>query len=280
MTDRPIALPGKARKGRLVAALRRKPEIGLSLLLMVVLVGSWEAIVRLFAIPAIVIPTPTAIAGALWINLNTSRFYYHVGVTLWEILAGFLIGASVGLIIGIAIGQWKILEKTVYPYVVAFQTVPKVAIAPMIVIWFGYGIASKIVITALIAFFPVVVNCIVGMNAAPRQQIEMLRSFTATRWQIFSMVKLQTALPYIFAGLDVAVVLAVIGAIVGEFIGAQAGLGYLLLQRNFSMDTAGSFAILIVLSVIGIALHKAMDLLRRQIVFWGEREDVVANEST
>ncbi len=280
MIDHSIALPRKMGKGAFVAALKRKPEFGLSLLLLVLLVGIWEGSVRFFAIPAIIVPTPTAIAEALWINLNTSRFYYHVGVTLWEIVAGFVIGASVGLIIGIAIGQWKILEKTVYPYVVAFQTVPKVAIAPMIVIWFGYGIASKIVITALIAFFPVVVNCIVGMNAAPRQQIEMLRSFTATRWQIFSMVKLQTALPYIFAGLDVAVVLAVIGAIVGEFIGAQAGLGYLLLQRNFSMDTAGSFAILIVLSLIGIVLHHAMNLLRHRIVFWSERDDVVANATT
>ncbi|MBD9375424.1 ABC transporter permease [Rhizobium sp. ARZ01] len=280
MTDSKIVLSREPSSGAIAAAIKRRPEVGLSLLLLVVFLGGWEVIVRLFAIPAIVVPAPTAIAQALWINLNTSRFYYHIGVTLWEILAGFAIGATVGLIIGVSIGQSKLLEKTVYPYVVAFQTVPKVAIAPMIVIWFGYGISSKIVITALIAFFPVVVNCIVGMNAAPPQQIDMLRSFTASRWQIFRMVKLQTALPYIFAGLDVAVVLAVIGAIVGEFIGAQAGLGYLLLQRNFSMDTAGSFAILIVLSLIGVGLHQVMSLLRQRVVFWVERDDIPANEST
>lgn len=274
------AVTGRTAGSRLTKTLKRRPEIGLSLLLFVILFAGWEAAVRLFAIPAIVVPAPSAIIEALWANLTTPRFYYHLGVTLWEILAGFVIGSVVGLIIGISIGQWKILEKTIYPYVVALQTVPKVAIAPMIIIWFGYGLTSKVVITALIVFFPVVVNCIAGMNAASRQQIDMLYSFTATRWQIFRMVKLQTALPYIFAGLDVAVVLAVIGAIVGEFIGSQSGLGNLLLQRNFSMDTAGSFAILIVLSAIGIILHKAINILRARVIFWVEHEDVLANEST
>lgn len=264
----------------LLTSLRERPEIGLSILLFVMLIVVWEATIWFFSIPAIVLPAPTAIVKALWANLNTTRFYYHVGVTLWEILAGFAIGSVLGLLIGVSIGQWKILEKTVYPYVVAFQTVPKVAIAPMIIIWFGYGLTSKVVITALIVFFPVVVNCIAGMNAAPSQQIEMLRSFTATRWQIFRMVKLQTALPYIFAGLDVAIVLAVIGAIVGEFIGAQAGLGYLLLQKNFSMDTAGSFAILVILSAIGIILHQIMSIVRRRVVFWLESEQALATEST
>lgn len=263
----------------LLARLKGRPEFGLSILLFIVLVAVWEATIWLFSIPPIILPAPTAIAKALWANLNTTRFYYHIGVTLWEILAGFVIGSVMGLCIGVAIGQWKILEKTVYPYVVAFQTVPKVAVAPLIIIWFGYGLTSKVVITALIVFFPVVVNCIAGMNAAPSQQIEMLRSFTATRWQIFRMVKLQTALPYIFAGLDVAIVLSVIGAIVGEFIGAQAGLGYLLLQKNFSMDTAGSFAILIILSAIGIILHQIMSVLRRRIVFWLENDQAMAKES-
>lgn len=278
MTD--ASSRGAQAGNRFVNALKDRPEIGLSLLLFVVLFVGWEAAVWLFGISPIIVPAPSAIARSLWASLTTQRFYFHLGVTLWEIIAGFVIGSVVGLIIGVSIGQWKILEKTVYPYVVALQTVPKVAVAPMIIIWFGYGLTSKIVITALIVFFPVVVNCIAGMNAAPRQQIDMLRSFTATRWQIFRMVKLQTALPYIFAGLDVAVVLAVIGAIVGEFIGSQAGLGNLLLQRNFSMDTAGSFAILIVLSAIGIILHKLLNIVGRYVIFWAEKGDSHANEAS
>lgn len=236
----------------------------------------WEAWVRIWNVPAIFFPAPTAIGRSLWINLTTERFYYHLGVTLWEIIAGFVIGTVVGLVLGTAISQSRILEKILYPYVIALQTIPKVAIAPMIIIWFGYGLASKVVITSLIVFFPIVVNCIAGMRSAPQQQIDMLRSFTATEWQIFRMVKLKAALPYIFAGLDIAIVLAVIGAIVGEFIGSQAGLGNLLLQRNFSMDTAGSFAILIVLSAIGITLHKLVGLARRRVIFWEERNPMMS----
>ncbi len=271
----PAAIATPRSKGRLQ---RITPETWVSIGIFVVFVGGWEAIVRILQVSPLVIPAPSAIAGALIDSLSTPSFYWHAGVTLWEILAGFFIGAGLGLVLGVLIGQWRLLEKTVYPYVVAFQTVPKVAVAPLIVIWFGYGITSKIVITAMIAFFPVVVNCIAGMGAASQQQIDMLRSFTATRWQIFRMIKLQSALPYIFAGLDVAIILAVIGAIVGEFIGAQAGLGYLLLQRNFSMDTAGTFAILIVLSLIGMVLHQLMKFCRRKIVFWANDDQRLATD--
>lgn len=268
---------GKSRKRKTFFTLTRETKISMGLL--VAFIVTWEVAVLAFNVSHLVLPPPTAIFEALWVNLTTPRFYYHLGVTMWEIIAGFVIGTIVGLVIGISIGQWKILERTVYPYVVALQTVPKVAIAPMIIIWFGYGLSSKIVIAALIVFFPVVVSCIAGMNAASRQQMDMLASFTATRWQIFRMVKLQTALPYIFAGLDIAVVLAVIGAIVGEFIGSQAGLGNLLLQKNFSMDIAGSFAILIVLSAIGIILHKLVGIVRRRVIFWAESNEVVATGS-
>ncbi|APH71673.1 ABC transporter permease [Aquibium oceanicum] len=274
-----VSLPDE-RGARVFRAVKLRPEVSLSLLLFVAIIVVWEGSVRLFDIATIIVPPPSAIVKALWLNLNTPRFYYHFGVTLWEILAGFAIGTVVGLVIGVSIGQWKILEKTIYPYVVALQTVPKVAIAPMIIIWFGYGLTSKIVIAALIVFFPVVVSCIAGMNAASRQQTDMLRAFTATRWQIFRMVKLQTALPYIFAGLDIAVVLAVIGAIVGEFIGSQAGLGNILLQKNFTMDTAGSFAVLIVLSAIGIVLHKIVETIRKRVIFWQDREDSHLSEAT
>ena len=142
------------------------------------------------------------------------------------------------------------------------------AIAPIIVIWFGYGVASKIVITATIAFFPLLANTIVGLRAAPQEQIELMVAFTASRWQVFRLARLPQALPYIFVGLDVAIVLSVIGAIVGEFVGAQAGLGYLILQKNFNMDMAGVFAILIVLSAMGVGLHLLVNAVQRRVVFW------------
>jgi NitT/TauT family transport system permease protein len=238
-------------------------------------VGGWEALVRGFGISNIVLPAPSDIAGAFWDGLLSGDFGWHLAVTLYEILAGFVVGAFAGLLLGFVIALVPLAERIFYPYIVAFQTVPKVAIAPIVVIWFGYGVASKIVITATIAFFPLLANTIVGLRATPHDQIEMLISYTASRWQVFRMLRLMQALPYIFVGLDVAIVLSVIGAIVGEFVGAKAGLGYLILQKNFNFDMAGTFAILIILSVIGVGLHALISAGQRRIVFWmdmaGER---------
>jgi NitT/TauT family transport system permease protein len=247
----------------------------LSLTTFAIFVIGWEVAVRAFGISKIVLPPPSAIAVAFWQSLRDGELHWHLAVTLYEILAGFLVGSIGGLLLGFVIALSPLMERIFYPYVVAFQTVPKVAVAPIIVIWFGYGVASKVVITATIAFFPLLANTIMGLRAAPQDQVEMMVSYTASRWQVFRMVRLLQALPYIFVGLDVAIVLSVIGAIVGEFVGAKAGLGYLILQKNFNFDMAGTFAILILLSVIGVGLHALIGMAQRRIVFWmdmaGER---------
>jgi NitT/TauT family transport system permease protein len=206
----------------------------------------------------------------MWTGIASGELIRHFWITFYETIAGFVFGAAFGLVMGALIAQFPLLERTLYPYVVAFQTLPKVAIAPIIVIWFGYGVTSKVIITATIAFFPLLANTIVGLRAAPKEQIELMVAFTASRWQIFRMARLPQALPYIFVGLDVAIVLSVIGAIVGEFVGAQAGLGYLILQRNFTMDMAGVFAILVILSLLGVGLHLAVNYVQRRVVFWME----------
>ncbi|MCR0984437.1 ABC transporter permease [Roseomonas populi] len=237
--------------------------------LMAVLVfGGWEAAVWLLSIPKIVLPPPSAIVVALVESLGSAEFHWHLLITLWEIIAGFALGSLGGLILGFIIALSPMAERLIYPYVVAFQTLPKVAVAPIIVIWFGYGLSSKIIITATIAFFPLLANTIMGLRAAPADQIEMLVSCTASRWQVFRMVRMMSALPYIFVGLDVAVVLSVIGAIVGEFVGAKAGLGFLLMQKNFNFDMAGTFAILVVLSLIGVVLHAIVQAVQRRVIFW------------
>lgn len=243
-------------------------DLGMGLTTFVAFVGLWEWIVRGLAIPEIVLPPPSKIAVALYKSIAAGEMHAHFLVTIVEVLAGFAIGALGGLLLGFAIALSPLAEKLFYPYVVAFQTVPKVALAPIIVIWFGYGLTSKIIITATIAFFPVLANAIMGLRAAPADQIEMLVSYTATRWQVFRMVRLKQALPYIFVGLDIAIVLAVIGAIVGEFVGAKAGLGFLILQKNFNFDMPGTFAVLIVLSLIGVVLHAAIGFVHRRVVFW------------
>jgi NitT/TauT family transport system permease protein len=255
--------------------IRLAGNLLLSLATFAIFVIGWEVAVRGFGISKIVLPPPSAVAMAFWESLRAGELHWHFAVTLYEVLAGFLLGSVGGLLLGFVIALSPLMERIFYPYVVAFQTVPKVAIAPIIVIWFGYGVSSKVVITATIAFFPLLANTIMGLRAAPQDQVEMMISYTASRWQVFRMVRLLQALPYIFVGLDVAVVLSVIGAIVGEFVGAKAGLGYLILQKNFNFDMAGTFAILIILSVIGVGLHALIGIAQRRIVFWmdmaGER---------
>lgn len=234
----------------------------------------WEGAVRLFGVPEIVLPPPSSIFAALVKMLGTPDFYRHAGVTLAEILSGFVLGAVGGIVLGTIIGLSPLMYRLLFPYVVAFETMPKVAIAPIIVIWAGYGMTSKVIITALIAFFPLLANTVMGLRSAPREQIEMLVACTASRWQIFRMVQLKNALPHIFTGLDVAIVLSVIGAIVGEFVGARAGLGYLILQNNFNFNIAGTFAVLIVLSAIGITLHWIVARIHARVVFWIDSEPV------
>jgi NitT/TauT family transport system permease protein len=255
---------GVAEGGGLTPGRKRMLVLGVFVAVLLL----WHLLVTWLEVSPLIFPGPISVVQALYTGLASGEIVSHGIITLYEILAGFAIGALLGLLLGAAIGQSALLEAVLYPYVVAFQTMPKVAIAPLFVLWFGFGAASKIVITAAIVFFPVLANTIVGLRSAPRDQIDLMTAFTASQWHIFRMVRVPHALPFVFVGLDVGIVLAVIGAIVGEFVGAQAGLGYLIMQRNFSMDAAGMFAILIVLSVIGLVLHAAMRFVARRAIFW------------
>jgi NitT/TauT family transport system permease protein len=252
----------------IVRAVKARPETILAIILLVFFIGGWELIVRVFEVPNLILPTPSAIWLALLATVTRHGFWQHVAVTLAETLGGFALGSTTGFVIGALVAQFRLLERTLYLYIIAFQAIPKVAIAPILLIWFGYGMASKIVITAMIAFFPLLANTITGLRAAPADQIEMLRGFTATPAEVFRMVRIPQALPYIMVGLDVAMVLSVTGAIVGEFVGSQQGIGYLILQRTSDMNMAAVFALLLVLALIGIGLHLIIRVLQRQIVFW------------
>ena len=244
-----------------------------SLLLLVVLLGAWEGAVRLFKVSANLVPPVSDIAVALWRGLATGPmakdgFWYHGGVTVAEILLGFLIGSGVGLAIGIVVSQMPRVEALLEPYVAALQSVPKVAIAPIIVVWLGFGIGSKVMIICLLTFFPVLVTSIAGFKAVDADRIDLLRSLSATRWQIFRKAKFPSALPYIFAGLNMAAAFSVVGAVVGEFVGAQAGLGVLILQMEAQADTGGSFAVCVVLSVIGIVMTDVLRRIQRRVLHW------------
>jgi len=205
---------------------------------------------------------------ALWRGFASGLYPRHLLYTLTETVLGFLLGAALGFSLGIAVASSRYIEYFVYPYIVMFQSLPKVALAPLIVIWFGLGLASKVVNAALVAFFPLMVNTMVGLRSADEDRVSLMRALAASEPQVFWMLRLPSALPFVMAGLDVAVILALIGAIVGEFVGAQHGLGMLIQSMNFTMDVSGQFSVLLVLSVLGLALNKGIAALRRRVLFW------------
>jgi NitT/TauT family transport system permease protein len=236
------------------------------------LLAIWEATCRFGHVSPLVVPAPSGVIARLYALLSDGSMWPHLLVTLTEILVGFGVGIASGLVVGALVSLVPAIEKFVYPYLVAMQTVPKVAIAPLLVIWFGYGLTSKVVITALICFFPIMVSVISGFNSTDRDQLDMMKAYGATKLQTLVRLRIPSALVLIFAGLEIASVLAVIGTIVGEFVGAQAGLGYLIMSYNFNLDITGVFAILIVLSAIGMILHGITRFAGRRYIFWIRRE--------
>lgn len=268
-------LPPEGPRPRRRFDLGAKPELWMVPGLFVVVVALWELGVRWFEINESVLPLPSEIAKSLELNLTDSNFWGHVWVTGQEALAGFAIGVVAALVLGTAISQSVLLGKILMPYIVAFQTVPKVALAPLFVVWFGFGLSSKVAMAAVIAFFPMLINVIEGLKSAEADRIQMLRVFGASRMQIFRMVRLPSATPFIFAGLEMGVVFSILGAVVGEFIGSQEGLGYLLLQANYNFDVAGMFSVLVVLSAMGLIAHVILGFAQRRVAFWAEESRVI-----
>lgn len=244
--------------------LQARPELLLIPGLFIALVLIWEGIIAYFKVPIYIMPAPSHIALAL---VNTS-YLDNVLYTLGEALSGFLLATLLGIVLGGLIAQFPLAEKTFYPYLIAIQTTPKIAVAPLFIMWFGFGMTSKVVIAATVAFFPILVNVISGLRLTDPARLELMHSLRATRWQIFTMVRLPSALPMIFAGLNIAIIFSILGAIVGEFLGSRKGLGNAIMQMNVNLDTAGVFATLFVLSIIGVSLHLLMNFLQRKVLFW------------
>jgi NitT/TauT family transport system permease protein len=278
MTSIPTkTIPTKAIPMKAIRLKSFNPNFLLRLLLIVVFLAAWEGIVRLFAIPLFILPAPSAIFFALWNGITSALYLDHVWVTLAETLLGFILGSALAFTFGISVALSRRVEYFLYPFIVMFQAMPKVALAPLIIIWFGLGLTSKVVSAALVAFFPLMVNTIVGLRSADEDRINLMRSLAATRGQIFWMLQLPNAMPYIFAGLEIAMIFALIGAIVAEFVGAQSGLGMLMQSMNFTMDVAGQFSVLLILSVLGLLLNSLVAEVRRRVLFWDPSQKLGAN---
>ena len=254
-------------------SIRRNPERLLAPLLLVAVLVAWEAVPQALHVPSFYLPRPSKVLTALLHGFENRTLPAALWVTFQEAGEGFVIGSLGGIIVGTLIAQYRLVERTLFPYIVAFQTLPKVAIAPLFVVWLGFDLQSTVLISALVAFFPLLVNVIAGLHSVDRERVEMMRAFAASEWQIFRMLRFPNALPFVFAGLDLAAVFSVIGAVVGEFVGAQAGLGYLIQALNFTLDVAGMFAVLVVLAALGLSFHGAVRLAYRLIVFWQPLEE-------
>ncbi len=235
-------------------------------LFIIVALLLWEAAVRLLHIREYLLPAPSVILLATALKWRT--LLSHGLITGQEIVLGFLLSVAVGIPLGMIIVFSKSAERAIFPVQVASQTVPKIAIAPILVLWLGFGVLPKMVISLLVGFFPVVVNTVIGLRATEEEMIWLAQSMGAGTMQTFLGFRLPRALPSIFGGLKVSMTMSVVGAIVGEFVGADKGLGYLLLVANGNMDSRLLFACVLVLTVMGILLYNVLDLLEKVLMPW------------
>jgi NitT/TauT family transport system permease protein len=250
----------------------------LSLALFLALLGIWELTVRYLNVPAFIIPKPSSVLLSLYTGISNGLYFWHTFITLTEVILGFLIGAGAGFLIGVGIAINRYFSYFIYPYAIVLQSLPKVALAPLIVLWFGLGITSKVIAAALICFFAVMVNTVAGLRSVDQERIDLIRALDGSEFQVFWMLRLPAALPFIMAGLEIALTFALIGSVVAEFLGAESGLGMLIQSMNFSMDVAGSFSVLVVLAIVGLSLNQLIALLRKKLIYWERRQDASAAE--
>jgi NitT/TauT family transport system permease protein len=234
----------------------------------VLLLILWEITVRAFDVPIFIVPPPSRIFVSLWSIIVSGMLFQQFLVTFTEALAGFACAVVAAAIFATLITEWRLGERVLYPYFAALQSMPKVAIAPLIVIWFGYGLGSKIAVAGLLSFFPMLISFVEGLKATDAGRLKLMRALSASRWQTLRYVRIPYALPFVFAGIELGGIYAMLGAIVAEFVGSSAGMGNWLIALNLNLDTATTFALLIVLSLYGIGFQKLIATVRRRALFW------------
>jgi len=259
--------PAFAGLRRAVGALM--PAIALSVAVLIF----WEAVIRLFKVPTFVLPAPTAIVESLVANWRALAFAAQA--TALEVLFGFVLSAIVGVLVALVIVRFERFGRALYPLIVLFQNVPKVALAPIFILWFGYDLAPKILLIVVIAFFPVAIDMLAGLQSVEPSFVSLMRSVGASKTKILMRVRIPHSLPHLMAGLKVAITFSVIGAIVGEFAGANKGLGYMIQFASTQLDTPLIFAALIVVSVLGLAFYYIVEYAERVLVPWAPKFDPI-----
>lgn len=239
-------------------------------LILIGLVLLWEIYTRAFEVSPVILPPPASVWAATKDLLSDQRTFWHIWVTFIETVTGFLIAVVIGVVLGGILGKVRWLERTLSPLVVGLQVMPKVALIPLFIVWFGFGMTSKIVLAAVLAFFPIMTNTIIGIKSVERGHRDVMMSLNASRWQTFRDVELPSALPFILTGMEVGIVLATIGAIVGEYLGGSEGLGYMAIATLNAFDVDSMFGVILLMTVLGLVLYFAVVGIRRFVTPWHE----------
>lgn len=237
-------------------------------LLLVGFLAAWKAYVVVFNVSPFILPPPEAVLSGLVHVLREDLILTHIRVTLTETLLGFVIACAIGIGLGVVLGKVRWLEQSVNPFIVATQVVPKIALVPLFIMWFGFGLTSKVVIAAVLAFFPILTNTMLGIKSMEPGHKDVMASINATRWDSFWALDLPSALPYILTGMEVGIVLATIGAVVGEYLGGNEGLGHLAVDTMAAFEVDALFGVIVLLTLLGFALHMSIVGLSRLLIPW------------
>jgi len=252
-------------------ARERLVNLLLPLATVTILILFWHYGIKLFQVPAYLVPSPLSVLEALNRGLIGGTLWPHILATLTAIVTGYIVGCTMALVISALVSEFDILERAVYPVIVGFQSIPKVALAPILVVWFGFDLGSKVVMVALICFFPCFVNAVIGLKSYSPELIDLYRAFGASRWQIFWRVKVPSAAGHIFAGLQISVILALLGTVVAELVASRRGLGHVIAASGLDFDVAMMFACVVILATMGVLASQTILLIHRRIVFWESR---------
>jgi NitT/TauT family transport system permease protein len=278
---RAVDVPGSASRPSILKIFWERIQPLSWLVSLVILLAIAEVLIKLFHVPPYVLPAPSDIARSLWRGFATgltatNGYYIHIWTTFVEAFSSFVIGSALGVLMGAMIQHFPKTKQFVLPYAIGLQSVPKIALAPLLIVWFGFGVSSKIVLGILLTFFPLMINTLAGLSSVEKERLELMQSLRASQWKTFRLVQLPSALPFVFAGLEMAAAYSVLGAVVGEFVGGQTGLGVLILNRNASLDISGALAALIILALLGVGLRHSVVALRKRLLFWSPSAEMLA----
>jgi NitT/TauT family transport system permease protein len=263
-----LAAAGQPTGSGLRRAVGRWLPVVISILVAPFLVLLWVLARRLDLVHSILLPDFRAAVEALWEVVTDDVFGRHLWRTVSEIGLGYGLGCAIGLGLGIVLSSFPLLRRAYFPLLAGFEAIPGIVLAPVVITWLGFGLTGKVVQAAIACFFPVFVTTLVGLSMVTENEMRLMRILRASRWEVFRKLRLRSALPAIFGGLKIAITTATIGAIVSEFVGSDAGLGFLLLRYKASFETPSMFALIFIFGILGTASFLLLELIERKVVYW------------